>query len=348
MSDKSNKPLSTLTPLSQKAMEARKPLPVASLLKAQQEPIHPYDEPGRAASVARPNKPLSNLSSLTSLPHISAPIINLPLSADEAVLQWETDEAKEQSQARLDPSHVPSLLFSGWHTLGDLPLPPPPQNPQPPQDPSEPPRGSDVTPDDPYRGMHEIVRQMTPYTYANVTPASYREPRSQTEQPATPPQIDPGVVHGFKRESIHADFTTPITPINQGESNAMSMIEGSAYQEAQEDAKERLQEEKSQEDRTGQDSATEGGESTATLEAVVGPIFGAIQSLEGKIDQQQEILTGGYTLLDAQGISPARLQRLRSMVQRITSLNDGQLACLDDCISSLEKGMYLQISPPSR
>lgn len=99
---------------------------------------------------------------------------------------------------------------------------------------------------------------------------------------------------------------------------------------------------------TGQDSATEGGESTATLEAVVGPIFGAIQSLEGKIDQQQEILTGGYTLLDAQGISPARLQRLRSMVQRITSLNDGQLACLDDCISSLEKGMYLQISPPSR
>lgn len=270
MSDKSNKPLSTLTPLSQRAMEARKPLPVASLLEAQQGPIHPYDEPGRAASVARPNKPLSNLSSLTSLPHISAPIINLPLSADEAVLQWETDEVKEQSQARLDPSHVPSLLFSGWHTLGDLPLPPPPQNPQPPQDPKEPHHGPDVTPDDPYRGMHEIVRQMTPYAYANVTPASYREPRSQAEQPATPPQIDPGVVHGFKRESIHADFTTPITPINQGESNAMSMIEGSAYQEAQEDAKERLQEEKSQEGRTGQGSATEGGESDAA-EALTEP-----------------------------------------------------------------------------
>lgn len=124
------------------------------------------------------------------------------------------------------------------------------------------------------------------------------------------------------------------------EAEAIQQLKGVWFQRWE---SERREEEKRL--RAGQDSATEGGESTATLEAVVGPIFGAIQSLEGKIDQQQEILTGGYTLLDAQGISPARLQRLRSMVQRITSLNDGQLACLDDCISSLEKGMYLQISP---
>lgn len=133
------------------------------------------------------------------------------------------------------------------------------------------------------------------------------------------------------------------TILETEETEAIQQLKGVWFQRWE---SERREEEKRL--RAGQDSATEGGESTATLEAVVGPIFGAIQSLEGKIDQQQEILTGGYTLLDAQGISPARLQRLRSMVQRITSLNDGQLACLDDCISSLEKGMYLQISPPSR